>query len=85
MHLIPAFVRHRLTHRPNLVKILDNIGWLFLDKVLRVGVGLLVGVWIARYLGPEQFGLLNFAFAVIGLFSVAASTVESMILDDSWR
>jgi|GEM_PF-5865723 len=68
MNLVPAFVRRRLAHRPNLVKILDNIGWLFLDKVLRMGVGLLVGVWVARYLGPEQFGgaekfgQLNFSY-----------------------
>lgn len=72
MNLIPAFIRRRLAHRPNLVKILDNIGWLFLDKVLRMGVGLLVGVWVARYLGPEQFGLLNFALAFTGLFAAFA-------------
>lgn len=33
-----------------------------------MGVGLFVGVWIARYLGPKQFGLLSFASAFIGLF-----------------
>ena len=72
MKLVPAFVRRRIAHRPNLVKIIDNIGWLFLDRVLRLGLGLLVGVWVARYLGPEQFGLYSFAGAFIGLF-VAAS------------
>jgi O-antigen/teichoic acid export membrane protein len=68
LNLTPAFIRRRIEHRPNLLKIVDNIGWLFLDKVLRMGVGLIVGVWIARYLGPEQFGLLSFATAFIGLF-----------------
>jgi O-antigen/teichoic acid export membrane protein len=72
MGLIPAFIRRRIEHRPNLLKIVDNIGWLFFDKVLRMGVGLLVGVWIARYLGPEQFGLLNFTAALIGLFGALA-------------
>lgn len=37
-----------------------------------MGVGLFVGVWIARYLGPEQYGLLSFAVAFVGLFSVIA-------------
>ncbi|WP_460589692.1 flippase [Haliea atlantica] len=66
-------IQRRIAHRPNLVKIADNIGWLFFDKILRMGVGLFVGVWIARYLGPEQFGLLNFALAFTGLFGAIAT------------
>ncbi|WP_242479729.1 oligosaccharide flippase family protein [Lamprobacter modestohalophilus] len=72
MNLIPTFIHRRIAHRPNLVKIVDNIGWLFIDKLLRMGVGLFVGVWVARYLGPEQFGLLNFAPAFTGLFGATA-------------
>jgi PST family polysaccharide transporter len=72
MNLIPAFVYRRIAHRPNLVKIVENIGWLFFDKLLRMGVGLFVGVWIARYLGPEQFGQFSFAQALVGLFAAIA-------------
>lgn len=46
--------------------------WLIGDKLLRMGVGLLVGVWVARYLGPEQFGILNYAMAFVALFGVLA-------------
>ena len=73
LQYLPAFVREKIEHRPNLLKVLSNTGWLFFDKILRMGVGLLVGVWIARYLGPEQFGLLNFAMAIIGLFTAIAT------------
>ncbi|WP_200874893.1 flippase [Desulfonatronum thiodismutans] len=66
-------MHERIAHRTGLLKILDNIGWLFFDKILRMGVGLLVGVWVARYLGPEQFGLLSFALAFIGLFGAVAT------------
>lgn len=38
-----------------------------------MGMGLVVGVWVARYLGPEQFGLINFAVAFVGLFGVIAT------------
>ena len=72
MNFIPAFIRRRILHRLNLVKIVENIGWLFFDKILRMGVGLFVWVWIARYLGPEYFGLLSFAIAFTGLFGVVA-------------
>ncbi len=38
-----------------------------------MGVGLLVGVWLARYLGPDQFGQLNYAIAFVGLFGALGS------------
>ncbi len=84
--LIPAFIRRRIAHRPQLFKIIDNIGWLFLDNFLRMGAGLLVGVWIGRYLGPEQFGLLNYATAFVGLFSAfAALGLQSIVVRDIVR
>ncbi|AGF78806.1 membrane protein involved in the export of O-antigen and teichoic acid [Desulfocapsa sulfexigens DSM 10523] len=83
MNIIPSFIRHYIEHRPNLLKIVDNIGWLFFDKILRMGVGLFVGVWIARYLGPEQFGLLNFTTAFIELFgAIATLGLQSIVVRD---
>lgn len=37
-----------------------------------MGVGLFVGVWVARYLGPDQFGLFNYAVAFVSLFGAIA-------------
>jgi PST family polysaccharide transporter len=86
MRLIPAFIYKRIEHRPNLLKIVDNIGWLFVDKILRMGVGLLVGVWVARYLGPEQFGLFSFASAFVGMFgAVAGLGLQSIVVRDIVR
>jgi len=86
LNIVPAFVRRRIAHRPNLVKIVDNMGWLFFDKVLRMGVGLLVGVWVARYLGPEQFGLFSFASAFVGMFgAVAGLGLQSIVVRDIVR
>ena len=83
LNIVPSFIRRRIAHRPNLLKIVDNIGWLFFDKVLRMGVGLLVGVWVARYLGPQQFGLFSFATAFIGLFgAVAGLGLQSIVVRD---
>lgn len=73
LKLLPPPLRAKIEHRPNLQKALANAGWLFGDKVLRMGVGLLIGVWVARYLGPEQFGLLNFAMAIVAVFGAVAS------------
>jgi PST family polysaccharide transporter len=72
-HLIPYSIRNKLEQSSEFSKIISNIGWLFGDKILRVGVGLFVGVWIARYLGPEQFGLMNYAIAFVALFATIAN------------
>lgn len=86
MNLIPLFIRRRIEHRPNLLKIVDNIGWLFFDKILRMGVGLLIGVWLARYLGPEQFGLYSFATAFVGLFgAIAGLGLQGIVVRDIVR
>ncbi len=38
-----------------------------------MGLGLFVGVWVARYLLPEQFGLYNYAIAFASMFDTAAN------------
>lgn len=49
-----------------------NTGWLMAEKVLRLVVGLFVGVYVARYLGPAKFGILNFAMSFVALFGAFA-------------
>ncbi len=62
---------------PGLRRIFGNMGWLMVDRVVRMGIGLFVGVWVARFLGPVQFGSLNFAVAFVALFG----TVTTLGLD----
>jgi O-antigen/teichoic acid export membrane protein len=67
----------------NLSKIIDNIGWLFLDRILRIGVGFFFVTYIARYLGPEQFGLLSFAITFCGFFGVIAGLgLQNIVVRD---
>lgn len=54
-------------------KIFLNTGWLFADRILRMGIGLFVMVWVARYLGVEQYGTLNYASAFTALFSTIST------------
>jgi PST family polysaccharide transporter len=58
----------KLWSRALLRKLVHNTAWQITDKVLRMVLGLLVGVWVARYLGPARFGLLNFGVAFSALF-----------------
>ncbi len=64
-------------------KVLGNTGWLIFDRVLRMSVGLYVTVWVARYLGPEQFGLLNYALALTAIVSLLSTLgLEQIIIRD---
>lgn len=73
LRLIPSALRQRLEGRHALQKIIGNIGWLFFDRAVRMVGGLFVGIWIARYLGPPQFGLFSYAIAFVSLFGALAS------------
>lgn len=50
-----------------------NTSWLFAEKIFRIGIGLFITVWMARYLGPEQFGMFNYALSFVALFGVLSS------------
>jgi len=70
---LPAFIRSRIRGRRTIHQVLGNIGWLVLDKALRIGCGIFVGVWVARYLGSDRFGALNYATALAMIFSPFAT------------
>lgn len=68
----PAFYAEKLRERPNLLRMGKNAGWLLADKLIRMPISLFVGVWIARYLGPDRLGQLSYATAFAALFSAVA-------------
>jgi O-antigen/teichoic acid export membrane protein len=55
------------------MKYFKNTSWLFAEKILRMIVGVFIGIWVARYLGPEQFGLFSYAQSFVGLFAIIAT------------
>jgi polysaccharide transporter, PST family len=58
---------------PKLIEVIANTGWLVADRIVRMAIGLVVVVWVARYLGPAQFGTFNYAVAFTSLFGSVAS------------
>lgn len=45
---------------------------MFAEQVLRIVAALFVGIYVARYLGPEQFGIYSYAAAFVALFGAVA-------------
>ena len=54
-------------------KYFANTSWLLGERVLRMVISLFVGIYVARYLGPERFGLLSYSVSFVWLFSSLAT------------
>jgi O-antigen/teichoic acid export membrane protein len=62
-----------LRKQSNFRKYFANTSWLLGERILRMGVSLFVGIYVARYLGPERFGLLSYANSFVGIFVTLAT------------
>jgi PST family polysaccharide transporter len=50
-------------------KAAHNFGWLVADRGVRLAVGVVIGSWVARYLGKQDFGMITYALAVVAIFA----------------
>ena len=72
MSLVDKII-NRLNLSPTKAKIMKNIYWAMLGKVVTLLGGLFVGILVARYLGPEQYGLMNYVISYVSIFQILAS------------
>ena len=49
-------------------RVVKNAGWMIVGKIFQMVLNLIVGVFTARYLGPSNYGLINYAGAYTALF-----------------
>lgn len=52
---------------------LNNVFWALLGKVVNMFGSLFVGILVARYLGPSQYGLMNYVISYVAMFSIIAT------------
>ncbi len=60
-------------NNPEFQKYFKNTLWLFSEKFIRLGVSFFVGVLVARYLGPKNFGILSYAQSIVMLVTPIAN------------
>lgn len=64
-------------------KTVKNAGWIVGGRLVNKGLAFLVGILTARYLGPGDFGLINYASAYITFFaSVCTLGINSVIIKE---
>ncbi len=69
LRIFPKFIRRKIEGNQELIKIIQNINWLAFENLFQKLIGIFIFAWIARYLGPEQFGLMNYVLSFVALFS----------------
>lgn len=64
-------------------KIFSNASWLILGKIFQMLLNLIVGILTARYLGPSNYGLINYANSYIAFFaSICNLGINSIIVKE---
>lgn len=82
---------NELNLSPGFKKYSINTGWLFFERIIGMAVSFFVGVYVARYLGPANFGLYSYALSFVGLFAAITSlgldsiVVRELVKDENKR
>lgn len=96
MEINPAWIRQEPTVLTPIQESLDrlvshegfgryfrNTSWMLGEKILRIVAELFVGLYVARYLGPEQFGVFSYAIAFVALFgAIAKLGLDGIVVRD---
>lgn len=64
-------------------KVLKNASWLVCGKIIQMFISLIVGILTARYLGPSNYGIINYATAYTAFFaSICTLGINSVIVKE---
>jgi len=50
-----------------------NTSWMFGGQLFSLLISFFVSTWVARYLGPQNYGILSYSTAFVGIFSFISS------------
>lgn len=65
--IVPAKYQWVLNH-DGFKRYFANTGWMFFGQMFSLLVSFFVGAYVARYLGPSNFGAMSYAISFVGLF-----------------
>lgn len=74
---------HNLIARLTKSKFIRNTGWIMFAQIYQMLLSLVIGVLSARYLGPSNYGTINYAASYISFFSIACALgLESIVVKE---
>lgn len=64
-------------------KVAKNSMWIIADRIFQMIISLIIGSLTARYLGPTNYGIINYGASIIALFlSIAKLGLENIIIKE---
>lgn len=67
-------------------KFIGNTGWMMFKNIYSMLISLIVGSLSARYLGPSNFGLLNYGSSIISFFTTVSKLgMDSVVVGEMVR
>ena len=62
----------------------SNAAWIIFCRIIQAILSLFVGMWTARYLGPSNYGLINYASSLAAFVAPIAylGINEVLVLDN---
>ena len=61
-------------------KYFQNVSWLVFEKVFTLFVAMVVGIYVARYLEPVNYGMLSYSISFVGIFAAFVTLGLDQIL-----
>ncbi len=62
-------------------KYFKNTSWILTERIIRLVVSFLINIYIIRFLGPDDFGLLSYAISFAALFATLSTLgLDSLII-----
>ncbi len=62
---------------------MKNTSWLLFEQIFRMGLSLIITSLLARYLGTENFGLINYSLAYIIIFTTITNLgIDNIIVNE---
>ncbi|WP_081993443.1 flippase [Pseudomonas flexibilis] len=73
----------KVLRRPEILRYMKNSLWMLSEYGMKVVSAIFVTIYVARYLGPEQFGVLSYALAIVAVFmALSRLGMESILVRD---
>lgn len=81
--LLRKFALSHNFNRAGITRYAQNTAWVFLGKFSNLAISFFATLYIARSLGPTNYGELSYALSFVGLFSFLASLgIDSVLYRD---
>lgn len=76
---LTAFIRAKFSHK-GFRRYGENLSWMFFAKIITMVISIVATAYIARHLGPKNYGELSYAISFVGIVSFFANLGIDQIL-----